>query len=244
MIVSYGTGQYSPSAAANEEHMLAVPYGWNGDGSRRIAVWCHSGGGLAIEPFSSGISTVTVMQAIVDSLGIPTISFDGQPEASNLAQHWGNDTAQSRLTDAIAFAQSQTRAKTDKVILLGVSMGGLLASNWARSNASKISALGVFYPAANLQAVHDGTGGAGAGGAASTETAYGGSLASFNAAVTAHDPAQNTAAYKSFGIPMKMWYSDSDTVVGTANQQNFANGIGSALQTYVMPGAGHADMSQ
>lgn len=241
MVTSYGTGQYSGSGAT-EAHQFGLPSNYLADNTKRLVVWCHSAGGVASEPFLSA-ATYPLVNAITKLLGLPIISFDGTTPSGGLAQHWGNDTGKSRLTDAINYAHTAINAKIDKVIVLGVSMGGMLASNWARANSSTIKGLGLFYPAVNLQAVHDGTGGAAGGGAASTEAAYGGSLANFNAAVVAHDPAQNASALAALGVPMKMYYSTADTTVGSANQTAFATAVGAALQTQSLGSPAHADMT-
>jgi alpha-beta hydrolase superfamily lysophospholipase len=215
--------------AGTETVMPIVPRLHRPDGTKRLVVWCHSAGATAgsehLEPWLAANNTLPIF----DLLGLPIIS------AKYGGQVWGNDTAQTRVGDAIAYMTGgEFNAKTDKVLLLGVSMGGMLALNWARANPSKVAAIILFYPAVNLQWIHDN------GGAATTEAAYGGSLASFNAAVAAHDPLQHTAEYA--GVPIQMWYSDADTVVGTANQQAFLAAV-SGIESHLLPGAGHADMT-
>jgi pimeloyl-ACP methyl ester carboxylesterase len=244
MLTSYGLGQYSGSAGATEAHQLALPRRYKADGSKRLVVWCHSAGGLATEPFIAANLALPTIAAVVETLGLPLISFDGAIPSGGLAQHWGNDTSQARLTDAIAFMQTQVNAKVDKIILLGVSMGGMLALNWARANPTKVAALGLMYPATSLQAIHDATGGAAAGATSSIEAAYGGSLGTFNTAVAAHDPSQNTGAIAGLSAPAKMWYSTADTTVGTANQTAFATAVGAKLQLGSLGAAAHADMTQ
>jgi alpha-beta hydrolase superfamily lysophospholipase len=124
-------------------------------------------------------NTLPLLQAIA-RLGLPVLSADCSGSG-----HWGNDTAQTDATAMLSFIRSSTFLKahaTRKAVLMGVSMGGLLALNWARANPTLVAAICLFYPCVNLQAEHDGTGGATAT-AAGTEAAYGGSLAGFNAAV-------------------------------------------------------------
>lgn len=235
MVTSYGVGQYSTHDAAGA-HQWGTPRGYKADGTRRLIVWCHSAGGSAAEPWTPGNNVLPALETIFN-LGLPVISAD----MSGVG--WGNDASQTALLDAITYAASALNPITSKVILCGVSMGGMLALNWARANPTKVSGIALFYPATSLQAIHDGTGGA-ANGATSTEAAYGGSLATFNAAVATHDPAQNTAAIAALGVPMKMWYSTADTTVGTANQTAFATAVGGALQTKSLGAVSHADMTQ
>lgn len=200
------------------------------NGTRRLCVWCHSAGATAgqehLEPWLGAGAL-----PLIDAVGLPMIC------AQFAGQSWGNDTAQTRLTDAISYMTGgEFNARTDKVVLLGVSMGGLLALNWARANPAKVAAIVLCYPAVDLQWMHDN------GAATGTEAAYGGSLTTFNAAVAAHNPAVNTTAYQ--GVPIRMWYSDADTTVGTANQTAFASAVGSSLAATALPGAAHADMTR
>lgn len=236
LFTSYGTGY--ASTATTDQHVVIFDRMYKPDGTKRAVVWSHSAGGDATEPILPVNNTLPHLQAIA-SFGLPIICVDAKSTGADApAKHWGNDFAQSRVTDAIAWLRTQYGASTTlDPILLGVSMGGLLSLNYMRANAVK--AVGVFYPATSLQAIHDGTGGA-SNGATTTENAYGGA-AGFTSSVVAHDPAQNTAAYAN--KTLKMWYSDTDTVVGSANQTAFANAI-PTIQKTLVPGAGHADMTR
>lgn len=236
MVTSQGKGQYAASAPT-EKHVGITSRLYKPDGTKRAVIWCHSAGGDATEPVIATNNTLPLLQAVTD-LGLPIISAD----FSGLA--WGNDAAQARVTDALAYARTAFGAHaTLPPILLGVSMGGLLSLNWARANPTLVRALALMYPVTNLQAMHDGTGGIVGNAATSTEAAYGGNLAGFNAAVATHNPAQNTSAYT--GVPIKIWYSTADTTVGTANQTAFISAVGgSNLTTVTVGAAAHADMTQ
>lgn len=215
MITSQGKGQYAPSVAT-DKHVVIASRTYVPDGSRRPLLWCHSAGGDATEPVLATNNAIPHLQVLTDMLGCPLISFDAQGTT------WGNDNAQARMSDALAYLRSTWGAHpTLPPLVIAISMGGMQALNWIRSNA--FAALALLYPATSLQAIHDGAGGA-ANGAATTEAAYGGSLAAFNAAVATHDPAANAAAYA--GKPIKIWRSSADAVVGTANQDAFAAAAG------------------
>jgi pimeloyl-ACP methyl ester carboxylesterase len=239
LVTSQGVGQYA-SGQASDKHVVIHDRSYRPDGTKRAVIWMHSAGGDAIEPVIASNNALPHLAAIA-SLGVPIISFDAAGGGAQApAKHWGNDYAQARVTDALAYLRSKFGVHpTAAPILLGVSMGGLLALNYARLNP--VAATGLMYPVVDLQAIHDGTGGASAGGAATTEAAHGGTLATFDAGVAAHNPQQNQAAY--LGKTITMWHSDSDTVVGTANQTAFAQGV-SSLVTRVLPGAAHADMTR
>lgn len=234
MFLSQGTGQYSPTHDAAGLHVAIEPRTYK-PGARPV-LWCHSAGGNAAEPVLASNNALTILDQITAMFHCPIISFDAAGTS------WGNDTAQACATDALAYLRSAFGASAAAPILLGISMGGMLTLNWIRANPTLFAAAVLMYPATSLQAIHDGTGGA-QNGAATTEAAYGGSLATFNAAVVAHDPAQNAASYT--GKPIHMQYSDSDTVVGTANQTAFVTAVGgAALETQVLAGAAHADMTR
>jgi alpha-beta hydrolase superfamily lysophospholipase len=244
---SGGIGQYA-ATAPTERHQAIYDRLYIPDGTARPALWFHSAGAgavgtAALEPWLPGNNCLPILQALA-SLGLPVLSAD-----TSGSGHWGNDTAQARANDMRTYVGSSAASAAAfkasaalKAILIGVSLGGLLALNFARAFPTLVQAILLFYPAVNLQAIHDGTGGATAT-AAGTEAAYGGSLASFNAAVVAHDPAQHATDYQQF--PISMWRSDVDTVVGSQNQANFAAAVGgSSFTDHVLPGAGHADMAQ
>jgi predicted esterase len=229
LVTTYGSGQY----ATGESHFA----GWDRaykTGGRGI-IWAHSAGSsTSQEPWLPANNSLPLMQAL-GSLGCPIMAGDFAGNST-----WGNDNAQARITDAWTWLKSQYGAKTDKVILAGVSMGGINVLNWARANPTLVQAILLFYPVVNLQAQHDGTGGALA---INMTSAYGDSTTLFAAAAPSHDPAQHASSY--MGVPIYMGHSDVDTIVGSANQSAFATAVGgSALTERVYTGAGHADMTK
>jgi alpha-beta hydrolase superfamily lysophospholipase len=197
------------------------------DATKRLAIWCHHSGGDYLSAWTIA-NALPHVRAVCEDLGLPLVTPDcGGPKT------WGNDTAQTRVGDARTFATTKFGAKNDKVVLIGVSMGGLLALNWARANPGLVAAIALLYPAVDLQWVHDN------GAKTDTEAAYGGTTATFNAAVAAHNPTAHQADFA--GMPIKMWHSDADTVVGTAQQVAFATGVG--IPRVTLPGAAHADLA-
>lgn len=229
LCVSYGVGQYA-AGQASEAHTIATDRPYKRDGSKRPLLWLHSAGGNDQEAVIALNNSIPLLREVV-KVG-PVISFDGA--AGNPAQHWGNDFAQARTGDAKAYLQGTWGAKAGKALVLGISMGGLLALNWARLNPTLVAAVALLYPAVNLQWIHDN------GAAASTEAAYGGTLAAFNAAVAAHDPHQHAADYVGLGIPFKAWYASDDTTVSTAEQEAFFTAA--AIPKVNLGAVGHANM--
>lgn len=231
LFTSYGVGVYAPGQAA-EAHTVIHDRLYKPDASRRGILHLHSAGGNNQEPVLPVNNVLPLIQEAASRVG-PLISFDGAPGFP--AQHWANDFAQARCADARNFIQAAPwSAKPGKVLILAVSMGAMLALNWARANPGLVAAIALLYPAVNLQWIHDN------GGAASTEAAYGG-LAAFNAAVAAHNPKAHATEYASLGVPLKMWYSTADAVVSTAEQEAFAKASG--VPAVPLGPVGHADMT-
>jgi alpha-beta hydrolase superfamily lysophospholipase len=196
------------------------------DAKKRLVIYSHSSGGSYLEP-SGG--AYRLMDRIAD-LGAPVLSADFSGP-----KQWGNDASRTKVDEHIAYATGgEFNAKVDKVALLGTSMGALHLLGWARANPSKVAAIALLYPAVDLQWVHDN------GAAADTEAAFGGSLASFNTAVASHDPMVNPQDFQQF--PIRVWYSDSDSVVSTARQRAWITPAGASAR--VLKGAAHADMSK
>lgn len=211
---------------------------YRGDGTTRLVLWSHGHQSVANRPELQAWSNIegepTFLLALTN-MGLPVIC----PACAG--DNWGNDAGQQALSDARSWGSSGfLNAKIDKVVLVGLSMGGLLSLNWARTNPTLVSAIVLLYPAVNLQALHDGSNGS-VSFLTQTEAAYGGSTASFNSSVTAHDPSQNAGAWAS--IPVKMWYSDNDATVGSLTQTNFLS-ANPSIQSTILPGAQHADLSK
>lgn len=228
MYTTYGVGQYS-EGHASEAHTA----GWRRDyktGGRGL-IWCHSKGANSREPWDPTEDSWVPGMAGITSLGSVIMSGDLGGDA------WGNSSCQSFMSDVWAWLKTQYGTKTDKAIIGAMSMGALGALNWARANPTLVKAIILFYPCVNLQAQHDGTGGA-APFAASIETAYGGVPV-----YSTFDPSHNAASY--MGIPIRMYYSSADTTVGTSNQTAFATAVGGSAFSSVSLGAvAHADMTQ
>jgi predicted alpha/beta hydrolase family esterase len=204
---SYTTGY---SATASSE--LAAEVGPARPNGARGVVYAHG----AAQTAKDIAGNVFVQPPLFGLAQIPFIAAD---LAGGTA--WGNDACKARMDDAWAYLQSKYKAKADKVLLYGQSMGSLAVLTWALANPTKVAACAVCLPIVNLVDVHDNNRGSFA---ATIETALGisGTYAG-NATITARDPFQNTAA---FTFPMKMWISDTDTVGRPADATSFAASVG------------------
>jgi pimeloyl-ACP methyl ester carboxylesterase len=226
IVTTYGVGQYA-SGYASEAH---------------TAVWDRaykSGGrGMIFGHLATGNSQYLVGQAGMLPIDAALASFGPIMAGDFGGDQWGNSEAQTLVGDAWAWLKSQYGAKTDRVVLIGLSMGALNVLNWARANPTLVKAIVLFYPVVNLQAMYNGTGGASNEFESSINTAYGG-VPNYST----YDPASNASSYT--GVPIRMYYSTADTTVGTANQTAFESAVGgSAFSSASLGAAAHGDMTQ
>lgn len=138
---------------------------------------------------------------------------------------WGNDTAIARTLEAQSYLQGVMGGTAGQIALLGGSMGGLNAINYARAYPANVACLALIVPVVDLADMHDNNRG---GLAASIETAYGGS-SGYAAAVGTKNPAVNTSEIAALNIPTRIWYSTSDTVTTTASQTTFGAAVGATM---------------
>lgn len=204
--------------------LLAKP-----DATRPGIVYCHSVGNDASQAIATGyVDQVTHALALAGY-----IVYGGDMGGT---APWGNDASQAAVGTGKTNVQATATggAKSGKIGLLATSMGALSALNWARANPTLVACIGLMIPVVDLAYEHDNNVN---GYAAAIEIAYT-NLAGYTAAVTTHDPMQNTAAHAS-GPPIKMWRSTDDAVAVTARQDAFAAAVGSNCQVSSLGAAGH-----
>lgn len=173
-------------------------------------------------------SWVTAPVAAIDALagaGYPVIIPDLGGDL------WDAGVAQQRVTDAVTYLQGTLGAKSGTVLLFGYSMGSLTAVNWARANPTQAAAVAVAAPI-SLADIHNGDR---SGYAAEIEAAYGGAAA-YAAAASAHDPRQNGT----LATPCKVWSSDADTLVTSAEAASYVSALGASQVQ--LSGVSHANI--
>lgn len=238
LLTSRGVGQYAASAPT-DVHVAITDRLYQPRGKNPV-VWCHSSGGTADEPVTPSNNCRPMLTELAQ-LQVPILSYD-----AGGTSHWGNDAAQARTDDAIAYLRTKYGAgsgNTGKVVLVGVSMGSLLALNWAKNNPSQVAALVLFYPVTDLAAMHDATGGAAGGAAAAIEAAYGGA-GGYASALPTHSPILvDPSVYRA--MPIVFQYSTADATVGTPNQEAFLSRFrGPNLYPVQLGAVNHADMTK
>lgn len=221
---SYGVGQY----VAAEGHVVLTGRGYPADATRRGVVSCHSN-------TTSGLSATREpshqphLYALAD-FGLPVISTD----LGSIAGAFGNDTARTRVGQAWTYVKSPFGAKTDKMLLFGISGGSLAALNYARQNPTNVAAIALLLPLVNIQDAYDNR-----GFASQIETAYSNAWAA-NAAT--HDPAATGNQAALSGIPIKLWYSTDDAYAVASVVTAYAtavNNAGGSATTASMGAVGH-----
>lgn len=203
----YGTGY-----TGSEAYELLTPPGWRRDASRRAVVFCHGGGGLAY----TWSYYLPQLEALAVA-GHPVISTDMGGDT------WGNDTGQTRVGQSWTFAQTAFGAKTDKMILVGDSMGGAVALNYAMNNPSNVSAIALTRPVIGLDDIHDNNRG---GFQSAINTAYTDST-TWESVKGTHDPSLNTSTHNTNAIPTRIWSGQADTKCLWSIAQTFDAAVGS-----------------
>lgn len=161
----------------------------------------------------SAQSASVKLAAAIASAGIPCIAG---PFASDA---WGNDAAQTLMQAAIDdFPNRIPDLNTDKILLLGASMGGGAVARYSINNPSIVAGVVGIIPAfdlayewANVPAVQ-----------ASMGTAWG---VTYPTALSSDaDNVANAAA--AVGIPLLAGYSTADTTVLATGVENYVNAVG------------------
>lgn len=139
---------------------------------------------------------------------------------------WGNDASLAKVTSARTWLQSTGLAAPGPVILLGGSMGSIVALNWARANPTLVYCLELALPIVNVENVRAADR---LGFASDIEAAYGG-LTAWNNARPTHDPV--SYANQLDDIPIRLDSSLTDTVGLPAETEAFASIVSLADVVY------------
>lgn len=141
-LLRYGVG----SVVANEGDVLSLPKNWRADNTGRGIITCHGAGGNA---WNSGWNynpqLVDAYANLAMDNGQTGVTPDGMDE-------WANPTHMSRVTSGAAYLQgAPVQAKTDKIFLIGFSMGAHAALVWAAHNPTKVAGIWAGIPAIGMQ---------------------------------------------------------------------------------------------
>lgn len=143
-------------------------------------------------------------------------------------QTWGNVASRNAMDLSVNKALAMPGVKPGKVFLMAASMGGLTSFNWAAygTNKSKVAGIIAVIPVINTTDIKTNNRG---GYASLVDAAYGGTYteASYGAV---HNPKTLAAAGKFSGIPMLIFYGQTDAVCVPAETVAFASLVGSSVQ--------------
>lgn len=244
-------GHVPPSG--EERDVLWVPDGYARDGSRRGIVFCHGAGELAATPLTGTAGSKAAETRLLWALAsrYPMVMFDaGAGSGTTSPDNWGNANAVTRLGQAITWLQTPAApglspggggAATGKVFLVAISMGSLLALNYAQAHPASVAAIVGILPAIDLDNIRDNTAfkaaissawGTGTWTAPGTPALPGGA----NPAVAGNHSAIGA-------IPQRLYYAPDDAIVATATVTAFASAVGSSVSLVNLGAGGHSDAS-
>jgi len=148
-------------------------------------------------------------------------------------QTWGNQAAIDGAERSYGRVQSLPGTKPGKVFLIGASMGGLTALNWAAQNKSRVAGIALIIPVMNPNDIKVNDRG---GYASLVNTAYGGT---YDDAVHGYVHNPRTASAAKFGdIPILIFYGLTDDVCVPAETLAFAADVGENV-TLIPLSSGH-----
>ena len=216
------TGVY----ATGEGSVLFLPTNWKADGTRRGVIYSHGATNTHTQLFGGGtFAGIYDAARLIADAGHPVFAgyFGGDA--------WGNSTAVARFTDAFLYLTGTVGAKTDKVGLMGGSMGGCVLA-WAAQNLSKVTSFAGWVPVSDISDIHTNNRGLLR---SSINTAYGGSWTEATYGAT-YNPSTLATNGNLAGLRYKAWYGSSDTVVISTTVTGVATAIGATASTVAVAG--------
>ncbi len=152
---------------------------------------------------------------------------------------WGSSSALTPLGSGVTALAAKSSVKAaSKVALIGTSMGGLNALNYALANPTKVSCLVLIIPCINLDDIRSNNRGSFA---AAINAAYGGSYDEASQGAT-HNPYTYRASATIATMPMLIFYGDSDAVCLPTYTSQFA--AAQTNRTAISLSGGHAFSTQ
>lgn len=173
------------------------------------AIWCHGANGTAddviFHPAAVELARRGVAVLGVDAAGVQT---------------WGNDVSLGAVSDAHAWLQAQGHPRP--VVVMGGSMGSVVALSWARAHLADVIAVEVTLPIGDLEACR-------------AEDRFGFrdeielafvNLAGWNAARPTHNPIEFADELAAVDLPVLLHCSTTDNAGTFAEANAFAAAVG------------------
>lgn len=219
-VVAPGTGKYESTLRPNDGAHIG----------RRGVVFCHGFGGSA----QTGLNWATnpgvprLLRALVRQ-GVAVVAADVGGDA------FGNDLAMTRIDQARTYLATLGCA-TDKVLLVGDSMGNYATCRYAADNPTKVAAVLGVEPGVDLESVRTNNT---LSARDSVNTAWG--LAAGSTSTTAPVPARGNLMARAAkgdlkGLRYLAYYSTADVVVPPQSVATLVSGIGPTAERRAVPG--------
>lgn len=219
----YGLGTY----LANEGHLLIRTDSFDRDQGLRGIIAIH-GHGASATVWTPG-NFVGDHALYLAKGGNLVLSIDAAGPAT-----WANDACMSAIDSAFTYLTTTLGCLSDKVGVMGWSMGGLAAMNWLKRNPSKVTKVVVWAPGLNIDYFYDNN----PTSKTEIDAAYGGSG---HAQYAGHNPQDDAASYSGLGVPVHIYQGTADSTVPPSQATAFIAAVNDS--NYVLhskTGAGHA----
>jgi len=198
----------------------------------------HAGDSSQFEPF--GQSTITAPGYHTWQLAEAGYLMGSIDAGGGTA--WSNSAAMDRATDGYNWLTGTAGAKTGKIGLMGWSMGGMTALNWAKRNPTLVAGVLLWAPATDLDYFHSTSGYTPAYGSAlpnnagwtsEIDASYGSPYATTSTGYRIRD---EYSSWAGLGIPIRVIHASDDTTIPVAQSQNgFVPGVNDANVTLRTP---------
>lgn len=209
-------------AFAGEQDAILRPRLASQAAARRGVIICHPagyGGSAAVGSNAVVTGFPKIVAAIVNA-GYAAVSTDLGGTFT-----WANDTVATRMGQARTLLNT-LGCKTDKVLILGMSMGNMSALRYAADNPGAVAAIASVVPACDIDDMRDNDRG---GVRAGINTAWG--LSSTDTSATVAIPTRGRALQRGadvVGLPWRGYYSNADTVCPPSTVTAMVSAIGSS----------------
>jgi acetyl esterase/lipase len=220
---SHGTGR----AAVGEQDVVLLPRGYRQDGSALGIVYCHGAAGHALS--ASDPVQRKGEWALVRGLAEhhPVVVADlGGPYT------FGNPTTVARIASARAYLQDVWGARPGAVALVGTSMGGAGALNFAARHRDQVAAVVGVVPVCDLEELYTGHDG---GYAPYIAAAWGITVGQVLPLLA--NPLDNVLAL--LGLPLQVWYASDDDVVPPSTVDALLSLLGLGTESHDVGRLGH-----
>jgi hypothetical protein len=156
------TAQGNVPSGGTQTDVLWLPDGYQRDGTRRGVVYCHGANEIALTPLSGSLGNVAGLTALMQKVAqvYPVVMFDSGiyvDGVTNSFNNWGNPNGVTRMGQAITWLQDPSGggAESGTVMVIGESMGHVLAMNYSQANASQIACIAGMIPVCDLDLIRD-----------------------------------------------------------------------------------------